>query len=243
MTRERISADDSQPVGREDGRVSMVQHSIRIRGEEGTVSVPSSADGRAPGEPAATRPNGDAGQGTNVRHCRQCGHAVHFLVPPDDNRYRAVCPGCRTVHYENPLNVVGTVSTWGDHNERVLLCRRAIEPRIGYWTLPAGFMELGETAAQGAVRETQEEAGACVEVLGLFALIDVLPAGQVHLLFRARMLAPVLQPGAETLEARLFEEHEVPWDELAFRSVTLALRHHFACLERGSDTLLVERID
>jgi ADP-ribose pyrophosphatase YjhB (NUDIX family) len=114
---------------------------------------------------------------------------------------------------------------------------------VGYWTLPAGFMELGETAAQGAHRETQEEAGANVEVLDLFALIDVLPAGQVHLLFRARMLDMQLLPGPETMEARLFEEHEIPWDQIAFRTVEQALRHYFRCRDQGEYTLLVDRID
>lgn len=177
------------------------------------------------------------------RHCSQCGHPVRLEVPAQDNRLREVCRGCDTVHYQNPLNVVGTVAFAGATGEQVLLCRRAIEPRVGYWTLPAGFMELGETAAQGAHRETQEEAGANVEVLDLFALIDVLPAGQVHLLFRARMLDMQLLPGPETMEARLFEEHEIPWDQIAFRTVEQALRHYFRCRAQGEYTLLVDRID
>jgi ADP-ribose pyrophosphatase YjhB (NUDIX family) len=165
-----------------------------------------------------------------IRFCRACGTAVQHRVPADDNRERAVCPACGTVHYENPLNVVGTVPVWGD---QVLLCKRAIEPRYGLWTLPAGFMELGETVAEGALRETVEEAGAKVELQGLLTLMNVVQVGQVHLFYRARMLDPSLDPGPETLEARLFHEHEIPWDEIAFRTVRQTLQHFFACRRDG----------
>jgi len=167
-----------------------------------------------------------------IKHCRQCGTAVSYEVPADDNRERAVCPNCATVHYENPLNVVGTLPVFG---EQVLLCRRAIEPRHGLWTLPAGFMELGETVADGALRETAEEAGAKIELQGLFTLLNVVRVGQVHFFYRARMLDASLDPGPETLEARLFHEHEVPWDEIAFRTVRETLRHFFECRRRGND--------
>ena len=164
-----------------------------------------------------------------IKHCRHCGTAVRYLVPADDNRERAVCSACNTVHYENPLNVVGTVPVWGD---QVLLCRRAIEPRYGLWTLPAGFMELGETVAEGALRETVEEAGAKVELQELLTMINVVRVGQVHLFYRARMTDTSLDPGPETLEARLFQEHEIPWDQIAFRTVRDTLKHYYAC--RGS---------
>ena len=160
-----------------------------------------------------------------IRFCRACAAAVEHRIPDDgDTRVRAVCPACGTIHYENPLNVVGTVPVWG---ERVLLCRRAIEPRRGKWTLPAGFMELGETTAQGALRETREEAGAEVELEGLFALLNVARVGQVHIYYRARLLSDRFAPGHETLEARLFAEHEIPWEELAFRTVAETLRRYF----------------
>lgn len=162
--------------------------------------------------------------GRSILHCRACGSAVNYEVPADDNRPRAVCPACATIHYENPLNVVGTVPVWED---QVLLCRRAIEPRRGLWTLPAGFMELGETTAEGALRETVEEAGAHVELQGLFTLLNVVRVGQVHLFYRARMLDTHLDPGTETLEARLFRESEIPWDELAFRTVRETLVRFF----------------
>jgi ADP-ribose pyrophosphatase YjhB (NUDIX family) len=169
-------------------------------------------------------------RGRSIIHCRACGTKVDYLVPTDDNRPRAVCPACATIHYENPLNVVGTVPVWED---QVLLCRRAIEPRHGLWTLPAGFMELGETTAEGALRETDEEAGACVELQGLFTVLNVVQAGQVHLFYRARMLDTTLAPGSETLEARLFREDEVPWDELAFRTVRETLNRYFSDRKKG----------
>lgn len=166
-----------------------------------------------------------------VQHCRSCGGRTEYRVPADDNRERAVCTVCGEIHYENPLNVVGTVPEFG---ERVLLCRRAIEPRRGFWTLPAGFMELGETVAEGALRETDEEAGAQVALEGLFTLLNVVRVGQVHLFYRARMLSERLAPGPETLEARLFREDEVPWDELAFRTVRRTLELYFEDRRRGA---------
>ena len=151
-------------------------------------------------------------------------------MPAEDNRERAVCPSCGTVHYENPLNVVGTVPVWG---EQVLLCKRAIEPRYGLWTLPAGFLELGESTADGAVRETVEEAGAQIELGPLFTLLNVVRVGQVHLFYRATMTSPELDPGSETLEARLFREDEVPWDQIAFRTVRETLQLFFADRRRS----------
>jgi ADP-ribose pyrophosphatase YjhB (NUDIX family) len=117
-------------------------------------------------------------QARRIKHCRACGAPVEYRIPADDNRERAVCPACSTIHYENPLTVVGTVPIW---NDQVLLCRRNIEPRYGLWTLPAGFMELGESTAQGALRETDEEAGAQVELEGLLSVLNVVRVGQVHM--------------------------------------------------------------
>ncbi len=160
-----------------------------------------------------------------IRHCKQCGEAVTYRVPDDgDTRERAVCPACRTIHYENPLNVVGTVPIW---QGKVLLCKRNIEPRWGKWTLPAGFMELGETVADGAARETVEEGGAEFELEGLFALLNVVRVGQVHLFYRARLLSDRFDPGHETLEARLFAEAEIPREELAIRTARETLRRYF----------------
>ena len=167
-----------------------------------------------------------------IKHCKNCGTAVVYRLPDDgDTRERAVCPACHTIHYENPNNVVGTIPVLGD---RVLLCKRNIEPRWGKWTLPAGFMELDETTAQGAARETDEEAGAQIEMGPLFSLLNVRRVGQVHLFYRARLLSDQFNPGYETIEARLFTEAEVPWDELAFRTVKETLEAYFADRRRGS---------
>ena len=160
-----------------------------------------------------------------IKHCKNCGSAVEYRLPDDgDTKQRAVCPACGTVHYENPLNVVGTVPYWG---EQVLLCKRNIEPRWGKWTLPAGFMELNETVAQGAARETLEESGAVFEMEGLLSLVNVAQVGQVHFFYRARLLSAQFDPGHETLEARLFTEAEIPWEEIAFRTVKETLTRYF----------------
>jgi ADP-ribose pyrophosphatase YjhB (NUDIX family) len=166
-----------------------------------------------------------------IKHCRDCGTPVRYRLPDDgDTRERAICTACNTIHYENPLNVVGTVP-WLD--ERVLLCKRNIEPRWGKWTLPAGFMELGESTAQGAARETQEEAGAQFEIEDLFTVMSVPRVGQVHLYYRARLTSAVFDPGHETIEARMFREDEIPWDELAFRTVRETLLRYFADQRAG----------
>lgn len=165
-----------------------------------------------------------------IVHCQSCGTAVEHKVPADDNRERAVCPSCGHIHYVNPINVVGTLPIW---NDQVLLCRRNIEPRLGFWTLPAGFMELGETSEQGALRETDEEAGARIEILGLYSVLNVVSAAQVHLFYRARLLDTVFHPGSETQEARLFTEAEIPWNDLAFRTVKETLKCYFQDRQRG----------
>ena len=166
-----------------------------------------------------------------IKHCRNCGAAVVYRVPDDgDTRERAVCPACDTIHYENPLNVVGTVPYWGDH---VLLCKRNIEPRWGKWTLPAGFMELAESTEEGAARETVEEAGAQFEMQDLLSVVSVPRVGQVHLFYRARLLSDRFDPGHETIEARLFAESEIPWDEIAFRTVRETLLAYFADRRAG----------
>jgi ADP-ribose pyrophosphatase YjhB (NUDIX family) len=166
-----------------------------------------------------------------IRHCRQCGASVVYRLPDDgDTKQRAICSACHTVHYENPLNVVGTVPMLGD---KVLLCKRNIEPRKGKWTLPAGFMELDETTAEGAARETLEEAGAQFEMGPLFSLLNVRRVGQVHFFYRATLLNDQFDPGQETMEARLFAEEDIPWDELSFRTVRETLLRYFADRRAG----------
>lgn len=169
---------------------------------------------------------------SRFKHCPACGTAVDYRIPADDNRERAVCPSCGAIHYQNPLNVVGTLPVW-EEDGRVLLCRRAIEPRHGLWTLPAGFMELGETTLEGALRETQEEAGADVAMGELYTLMNVARVGQVHLFYLARLRSTVFDPGPESLEARLFAEHEIPWDDLAFKTTRETLRCFFDDRRQG----------
>ncbi|MGE4243927.1 NUDIX hydrolase [Ramlibacter sp.] len=169
---------------------------------------------------------------TPIKHCRNCGASVIYRVPDDgDTRERAVCPACVTIHYENPLNVVGTVPYWGD---KVLLCKRNIEPRWGKWTLPAGFMELNETTLEGAARETVEEAGAQFEMEDLITVLSVPGVGQVHMFYLARLTSDVFDPGHETIEARLFSEDEIPWGEIAFRTVRETLERYFEARRRGA---------
>jgi ADP-ribose pyrophosphatase YjhB (NUDIX family) len=168
----------------------------------------------------------------SFKHCKLCGSPVAYRLPADDNRDRAICLSqtCGNVHYENPLNVVGTLPIWGD---QVLLCRRNIEPRFGFWTLPAGFMELGETMEAGALRETDEEAGARIEMQGLYTILNVVRAGQVHFFYRARLLDTDFAPGPETIEARLFSEADIPWDQIAFRTVNETLKRWLDDRRRG----------
>jgi ADP-ribose pyrophosphatase YjhB (NUDIX family) len=168
-----------------------------------------------------------------MKFCSACGHTVDQIVPPGDNRLRYCCAQCSTIHYENPRMVVGTIPVIGD---RVLLCRRAIEPRYGFWTLPAGFMENAETTAEGASRETIEEAGARIDLGELFSMIDVPQVDQVHIFYRATVLHEDFDPGPESLEAKLFLESEIPWDAIAFRTVALTLRWFFEDRQRGAFT-------
>ena len=166
-----------------------------------------------------------------IKHCKNCGSPVVYRLPDDgDTKERAICPACNTVHYENPLNVVGTVAVFDD---KVLLCKRNIEPRWGKWTLPAGFLELGETTAQGAARETDEEAGASFIMGDLFTVISVARVGQVHLFYRAKLLNATFNPGFETLEARLYAEEDIPWNEIAFRTVKETLELFFSDRRKG----------
>lgn len=160
-----------------------------------------------------------------MKFCPDCGAPVELRQPPGDNRERYICTACATIHYHNPKLVIGAIPEWEDG--RILLCRRAIEPRHGLWTLPAGFMENGETIAEGAARETLEEANARVEIGELYALYNLPHIDQVQLLFRARLLDLDFSPGEESLEVELFDEQNIPWNELAFRPVRYTLQHYF----------------
>jgi ADP-ribose pyrophosphatase YjhB (NUDIX family) len=158
-----------------------------------------------------------------MNFCSECGQSVAHVIPEGDNRERSVCTSCGIVHYVNPKIVVGCVP---ERDGRILLCKRAIEPRYGYWTVPAGFMELGESTAQGAARETLEEACAEVEIGHLFASVDVVDAGQVHMFYTAKLLGD-FAAGEESLEVAMYSEAEVPWDDIAFHSGRYALQKYF----------------
>jgi ADP-ribose pyrophosphatase YjhB (NUDIX family) len=165
-----------------------------------------------------------------MKFCSNCGAPVALKVPPGDTLPRHVCDACHSVHYQNPRMVVGCIPEWED---RILLCRRAIEPRHGLWTVPAGYMENGETTFQGALRETLEEANARVEIGSLYALYNIPHINQVYILFRSRLLDTEVSPGAETLEVRLFAESEIPWDRIAFASVRNTLTHYYEDRRNG----------
>jgi len=166
-----------------------------------------------------------------MKFCANCGAKVVQRVPPGDSLPRWLCDECGEIHYQNPKLVVGTIP---EHEGRILLCRRAIEPRYGYWTLPAGFMENDETTAQAAARETEEEAGADIEMGEPFTLISVPRVNQVHLYYRARLRNLEFKPGEETLEVALMDESQIPWQEIAFRTVGLTLKHWFADRKGGA---------
>jgi len=165
--------------------------------------------------------------------CEKCGARVQLAVPAGDTRERYVCTACGHIHYRNPLLVVGCVP---EHEERILLCRRAIEPRLGYWTVPAGFMENGETLQQAAARETQEEALAEVTVGSLLAIVHVLHAEQVHVFFRAHLPAARYAAGAESLEVALVAPADIPWADIAFRSTEFALRRYLEDRAAGAES-------
>src|SRR5712664_771923 len=157
-----------------------------------------------------------------MNFCSNCGAKVVLRVPPGDSLPRHVCDNCNTIHYRNPLVVVGTIPVWED---RILICKRAIEPRYGLWTLPAGFMENNESASQGAAREALEEANAKVEITDLYTVYSIPHISQVYMMFLARLLDPDVSPGTESLEVKLATEAEIPWDQLAFTMVKRSLEH------------------
>ena len=161
----------------------------------------------------------------NMNFCVICGHKTTEKIPLGDHQLRRVCTDCGNIHYINPKVICGALVLW---ENKVLLCRRAIEPRYGLWTLPAGYMELFETMEQGAARETREEAEAEVEIEHLYCMYNIPRIGQIYVLFKANLINGAFGAGEESIECRLFEEHEIPWSELAFPSVEHTLKHYFA---------------
>ncbi len=168
-----------------------------------------------------------------MNFCPQCGSETELSVPEGDNRERDVCYSCDSIHYQNPRIIAGCIPVWED---KVLLCKRAISPRKGYWTLPAGFMELAETTEQAAIRETLEEAGAVVKTESLYALFNLPHIGQVYMIYRSALLKPEFESGIESLDTRLFSEDEIPWDDLAFPTMRLSLEYYFKDRADGSFT-------
>lgn len=158
-----------------------------------------------------------------MNYCSVCGKPVSKKIPPGDNLLRFVCESCQTIHYHNPKIVAGCIPEWGD---QILLCRRAIEPKAGLWTFPAGFMEIGESTEQAARRETEEEAHAQVELTSLYAVLSLPHIGQVYMVFRGRLITPEFSAGEESLDVRLFKRDAIPWDAIAFPVVKVALRRY-----------------
>lgn len=165
-----------------------------------------------------------------MKYCSNCSASVELTIPEGDSLPRYVCTVCNTIHYQNPKIVVGCIPEWED---KVLICKRAIEPRRGWWTLPAGFMENNETLAQAAARETLEEANARVEIGNLFTVYSLPHISQVYFLFRARLLDLDFKPGIESLEVKLVSELEIPWDEMAFRVIHDPLKRYFEERRQG----------
>lgn len=164
-----------------------------------------------------------------MKFCSECAHPVSLSIPDGDNRPRYVCGNCGAIHYQNPKMVLGSIPVWDEDGDmRILLCKRAIEPRHGYWTLPAGFMENNETTAEAAIRETVEEAGANIQLHGLFSLLNVPHVHQVHMFYRATLLDLNYEPGIESLEVKMFSADEIPWDEIAFQTVSHTLKFFLA---------------
>ena len=158
-----------------------------------------------------------------IKFCTQCGHSVEYRVPEGDDKLRAVCPACGYIHYQNPKIINACIV---ECNGRILLGKRSISPRKGYWGIPAGFMELGETCREGALRECREELCASVGHIELFGIYNVVPRDQVHVIFRGQLLDEHYQAGHETAEARLFRESKIPWEKIAFPVVTQALQRY-----------------
>jgi ADP-ribose pyrophosphatase YjhB (NUDIX family) len=176
----------------------------------------------------------------HMKFCATCGQPVALQIPAGDHLERHVCTGCGAVHYQNPRIIAGCVPQWGS---KILLCKRAIEPRLGYWTIPAGFMENGEALQDAAARESMEEALAHVQIGSLLAIINVLRAHQVHIIFRAQLLDTDFGVGPESLEVGLYEAGEIPWSEIAFLSVEFALRRFLSDRSAGLEQLHFRDID
>lgn len=165
-----------------------------------------------------------------MKYCSECGGRIARRTPYGDRVPRYVCDSCQTIHYQNPRVIVGCIAEW---RGRILLCRRAIQPRYGYWTIPAGFLENEESSVDGAIRETWEETGTQIEIDGLYSVFDVTEVHQVYLIYRAHLLSPWFNPGSESLEVRLLRPDEIPWDRLSYPAVKRILERYIEERETG----------
>ena len=163
-----------------------------------------------------------------MKFCSECGGNISLHIPSGEDRQRHVCDACHTVHYRNPNIITGTIPRRGD---AILLCRRGIAPKLGLWTVPAGFLELGESVEDGAIRETREETRADVRIQTIHGIYSIPRIGQVYMLYQAELLSTDFGPTPESSEVRLFREAEIPWSEIAFKVVEQALRDYFAHLK------------
>ena len=175
-----------------------------------------------------------------MNYCSNCGQPVSLNIPDGDSHDRFVCSSCNTIHYQNPRMIVGCIPAWED---KILLCKRAIDPKYGKWTVPAGFLENNETAEQGAIRETKEESGANVEIVRLHALYSLPHVAQVYAIYLANMTSPYIDPGEESLECRFYKIEEIPWDEIAFTAVTFSLKKYIENLENNSTETFLGFLD
>ncbi len=165
-----------------------------------------------------------------MNFCNHCGEAVELTTPEGDNRPRYVCTVCDFIHYQNPRIIAGCIA---EHDNKILLCKRAIEPRIGQWTLPAGFMENNETTLEAAQRETFEEATAKINNSQLFCTISIPHISQVYIMYRGQLANGFSEPGTESLETKLFSEHDIDWEHLAFPVIKQSLNLYFTDKKNG----------
>lgn len=175
-----------------------------------------------------------------MKFCSQCGHATQRQIPEHDHLMRDVCPVCAYIHYENPKIIAGALVI---HQQKILLCRRAIEPSYGYWTLPAGYLEIGESIQQGAIRECWEEAEAKIDIEQLYCIYNILHVGHIYMLFKAKLCDGIFGVGSESLETRLFALNEIPWDALAFPSIERTLQLYTDEQQHGNFLLHIEDFD
>ena len=176
----------------------------------------------------------DPSMDMEIKYCTACGKPTEQKIPPDDDHIRAVCSSCGQIHYSNPKVVVGCIP---ELNGQLLLCKRNIEPRKGKWTLPAGFLENGESVQEGSLRETLEETQASAVIIEPYRLFNIVFVNQIYMMFRARLTSDNFGPTTESIDVRLFSEEDIPWNDIAFEVITQTLKHYFSDRKNGSVSL------